>query len=162
MGKYYGVTCCSSKSELTHHGIKGQHWGVRRFQNEDGTLTVEGRERYGVGEEQLKKNGDDYIETVDGKKIAVKSEGLYSYMSSSKEAADHIRDLASMAKKSARNMDKEAQAKMKDVLNQYENLAKEVSKMKFEDIDLRKLKKAEKMITDLEMQILTEFTRRKG
>lgn len=30
---------------LAHHGIKGQQWGVRRFQNEDGTLTAEGRAR---------------------------------------------------------------------------------------------------------------------
>ena len=30
-----------------HHGIKGQKWGTRRFQNEDGTLTPEGEERYG-------------------------------------------------------------------------------------------------------------------
>lgn len=32
--------------ELTHHGIKGQKWGRRRFQNEDGTLTPAGKERY--------------------------------------------------------------------------------------------------------------------
>lgn len=30
---------------LMHHGIKGQKWGVRRFQNEDGTYTAEGRQR---------------------------------------------------------------------------------------------------------------------
>lgn len=34
---------------LYHHGIKGQKWGERRFQNEDGSLTPEGRERYGYG-----------------------------------------------------------------------------------------------------------------
>ena len=33
-------------TELYHHGIKGQKWGVRRYQNADGTLTVQGRERY--------------------------------------------------------------------------------------------------------------------
>lgn len=32
---------------LSHHGIQGQKWGVRRFQNDDGTLTEEGRARYG-------------------------------------------------------------------------------------------------------------------
>ena len=31
--------------ELKHHGIKGQKWGVRRYQNKDGTLTKEGKER---------------------------------------------------------------------------------------------------------------------
>ena len=29
--------------ELYHHGVKGQKWGVRRFQNRDGTLTAKGK-----------------------------------------------------------------------------------------------------------------------
>lgn len=33
-------------NSLAHHGIKGQQWGVRHFQNEDGTLTKAGKERY--------------------------------------------------------------------------------------------------------------------
>ena len=32
-------------SELYHHGVKGQKWGVRRYQNKDGTLTKEGKKR---------------------------------------------------------------------------------------------------------------------
>lgn len=31
---------------IAHHGIKGQKWGVRRFQNADGSLTKAGKERY--------------------------------------------------------------------------------------------------------------------
>lgn len=34
-----------SENELYHHGVKGQKWGVRRFQNEDGTLTAAGKNR---------------------------------------------------------------------------------------------------------------------
>jgi hypothetical protein len=34
------------ESELYHHGIKGQQWGIRRFQNKDGSLTPEGKKRY--------------------------------------------------------------------------------------------------------------------
>ena len=30
---------------LAHHGIKGQRWGIRRFQNEDGSLTAKGKKR---------------------------------------------------------------------------------------------------------------------
>lgn len=37
------------KSDLMHHGIKGQKWGIRRYQNEDGSWTSAGRERYGAG-----------------------------------------------------------------------------------------------------------------
>lgn len=39
--------CYTKSDELYHHGIKGQKWGVRRFQNEDGSLTDAGRKRYG-------------------------------------------------------------------------------------------------------------------
>ena len=34
-----------NENELQHHGIRGQKWGVRRFQNKDGTLTPAGRRR---------------------------------------------------------------------------------------------------------------------
>lgn len=34
---------------LEHHGIMGMKWGVRRYQNEDGSYTEAGRKRYGVG-----------------------------------------------------------------------------------------------------------------
>jgi len=37
----------SQKNVLSHYGIKGQKWGNRRFQNEDGSLTEEGKRRYG-------------------------------------------------------------------------------------------------------------------
>lgn len=40
---------------LAHFGIKGQKWGVRRFQNEDGSLTAAGKERYGSTYDDVKK-----------------------------------------------------------------------------------------------------------
>lgn len=33
-------------NELNHAGIKGMRWGIRRFQNKDGSLTPEGKKRY--------------------------------------------------------------------------------------------------------------------
>lgn len=38
------------KTELYHHGIKGQKWGVRRFQNPDGSYTSAGKARRNSGE----------------------------------------------------------------------------------------------------------------
>jgi len=46
----YAFAC---ESDITHHGIKGMHWGVRRWQNEDGSFNAAGKERYfgkGTGE----------------------------------------------------------------------------------------------------------------
>lgn len=36
------------RNSLMHHGVKGMHWGIRRYQNEDGSLTALGREHYGI------------------------------------------------------------------------------------------------------------------
>lgn len=48
---------------LAHHGILGMKWGIRRYQNKDGTLTPEGRKRYG--------DIDSDNESVDAKKTRV-------------------------------------------------------------------------------------------
>jgi hypothetical protein len=45
--------------ELYHHGIKGQRWGIRRFQNKDGSLTARGKKRYGDDGSASKKKEDE-------------------------------------------------------------------------------------------------------
>ena len=43
--------------ELYHHGVKGQKWGIRRYQNADGTLTSAGKARYYNTDGSLTKAG---------------------------------------------------------------------------------------------------------
>ncbi len=45
---------------LSHHGIKGMKWGVRRFQNEDGSYTEAGKKRYSDDQNaDARKNVED-------------------------------------------------------------------------------------------------------
>jgi len=52
--------------ELYHHGILGMHWGIRRYQNKDGSLTAAGKKRYSRSNLtdkdriELKKYADHY------------------------------------------------------------------------------------------------------
>ncbi len=56
---------------LAHHGILGMKWGVRRFQNKDGTLTAKGKKRYETDEDgNYKKVG-----TSSGSKEASNDDG---------------------------------------------------------------------------------------
>lgn len=52
---YVGALC--SPNYLEHHGILGMKWGVRRFENKDGSLTPAGKKRYSKKRErELKKD----------------------------------------------------------------------------------------------------------
>lgn len=49
---------------LEHHGILGQKWGIRRFQNPDGSLTKAGQKRYGTEGSRTAKQTQNRLNDV--------------------------------------------------------------------------------------------------
>ncbi|MBP5596178.1 MAG: hypothetical protein J6Y02_12405 [Pseudobutyrivibrio sp.] len=84
MSEYYFT---GSPDYLEHHGILGMKWGVRRFQNPDGSLTPEGRARYGdvLTKKQMKNYIREYnLRTGSNKEINKNTvfktpNGMYDY-----------------------------------------------------------------------------------
>ena len=73
------------ENELYHHGVKGQKWGVRRYQNKDGSLTIAGKKRALKMQDQYTRFSNDkkYRDkdgnmTYAGRKKALKMKEKYS------------------------------------------------------------------------------------
>ena len=89
---------CTRTNELQHHGIKGQKWGVRRFQNKDGSLTPAGRKRYDDGDGRRTESV-----TIDGQTFKV-------YGRNNKQYADKV---AKKAKGMGAEVSRESKVKEK-------------------------------------------------
>lgn len=78
-----------NNNELYHHGIIGMKWGVRRYQNKDGTLTNAGKKRYNQDNwsedakaaSQLKKKNVNQMSNAELRKLTERQQLERNYSS---------------------------------------------------------------------------------
>lgn len=85
--------------ELAHWGIKGMRWGVRRYQNKDGSLTAKGRKRYNEEVEKLKKEEQVLKRRASTKAKLDKLEAKRKELSDKKKELDEAEKAAKSKKK---------------------------------------------------------------
>lgn len=133
---YYGVAGLGQDT-IAHVGVKGTHWGVRRWQYEDGSLTPAGRVHYGVGEDGHKLSRSEKHELKRGIKAdehkAKEQEKLQKYKSKENKKLDKRYDkkLSKLDKKTDKLAEKYSDAankgksdrKLKKIANKYEKVS---------------------------------------
>lgn len=138
---------------LCHYGIKGMKWGIRRYQNPDGSLTSAGKAKYGTksnlkkhikGEiskqKELQEEGMVAQKTYDkARKRLTKAENKY-YKKGSEKAATQLRAARNAEKFQKKALDKATS----DMKKHYNALVKEFGKESVKDIKYKNGKLNEK------------------
>ena len=124
---YYAV---ERSSYLSHHGILGQKWGVRRYQNDDGTLTAAGRERY---KSDANKRFDAMLKAYKVNKYAKQLDGPCKKLS---EARDELIKDEDEYFERARKNPEQFQKDVKKAMDTYidDDELREVAQMELDDV----------------------------
>lgn len=89
--------------ELYHHGIKGMKWGVRRYQNADGSLTSAGKRRYDVenARAEVKK---ERMKLDEARGVATASQNRKNFVGATAYGVKRIQDYQEISKHHDKNM----------------------------------------------------------
>lgn len=77
---------------MKQHGILGMHWGIRRWQNKDGSLTAAGRKHYDVGEPRKEGAIEKVKRIVKRNTDEIKEKGFKRYLNSEEEAKEALKN----------------------------------------------------------------------
>ena len=102
---------------IKHHGIKGQKWGVRRFQNKDGTLTPAGKQKYGSKENFEKQYPEERKAATKAATKAVKKasdKGVDAVKAAREVEAERTKKRQAKADKALEKAAREKASKMSD------------------------------------------------
>lgn len=148
----YGYLCHGMNDYLEHHGILGQKWGIRRFQNPDGSLTPAGRKRYGAASDST-----DSITTDKGTRRIMSdlSKGITKYQNeqerySNKYFNTPFKTLKDRYSKKTAEADEERKA----IANQYFKYQEDLIKGKHGNTPIKVSKEDLKKLKDLNKKYL--------
>lgn len=117
--------------ELYHHGILGQKWGVRRYQNDDGSLTPAGAKRYGQPNARTAKQYKSRLNDIDQAMAYITKDVHDATLVKGK-----LSNKQAKLKKKGKDLGikdierkREAEAKLKEAIKNYKKGTKECQKL---------------------------------
>jgi hypothetical protein len=145
-------------NELYHHGILGMKWGVRRYQNTDGTLTAKGKQRYAKveGSSLLSKRdtrtakkilNKEYKSNVKYKSVADQETAKY------RSKANTLREYGTGQRDDAKALKYDAKADKWAKKGSYFSEAASVAKTKYDAIDSGKWKAGRDFIVQTDVNL---------